>query len=110
MSGCFEIVLRWLRLCYRFPFLLSLLFFFFHLVALVLRWLRDGEEVAADLADVLGALNITTDYEECGDDEEEKNEEDFTDIALIFDAVLPEVPHWELLPNHLEEKKRVKDF
>ena len=62
-------------------------------------------------------MNITTDYEECcgvvlccGDDEEEKNEEDFTDIALIFDAVLPEVPHWELLPNHLEEKKRVKDF
>ena len=47
-----------------------------------------------------------------GDDEDDEGEDydDFTDIAFIFDAVLPEVPHRELLSNHLEENKHMREF
>ena len=94
-------------------------------MALVFRRLRDGEQVAADLADVLGALKeeVDEDDENGEDDEEDEKEEqdkyddygddyddDFTDIAFIFDAVLPEVPHRELLSNHLEENKHMREF
>ena len=46
--------------------------------------------------------------EEEEEEDEYDDDDDFTDIALIFYAVLPEVPHRELLSNHLEENKRVR--